>query len=325
MATVAQRTGVTAPKPDANADAGAARRTRARQIDRVMTGVLWTLAAAVVLLLAYIVLYLLLRGLGTISWKFLTSGENDGIAPQLFNTFYIIILSLLMCVPLAMGTAIYLVEYARQGPFVRAVRFATETLAGIPSLILGLFGFLLFVTVLGTGTKACVGWLPGHPCYAGFGYSRMAGALTLTILNLPLLVRVSEDALRSVAGELREASFALGANKLQTVFRVLVPTSLPALTTGIILTAGKMIGETAALIFTAGANGSLNGWLSLNPFTSGETLSVHLYVLKAEGVARNATQLADGTATVLIILLLVFNLGLRGVAGYLNRRIAGGR
>lgn len=321
MSSIAEQGRLAAPAP--TPDVRAARRARARLWDRVMTGALWTLASGVVVLLAYIVLYMLLKGLGAVSWDFITTATGDNIGPEVFNTFYIIGLSLLICVPLAMGTAIYLVEYARQGLFVTMVRFATETLAGIPSIILGLFGFLIFVTAFGTGTPVC---LPGGAlCYHGFGYSRIAGALTLVILNLPLLVRVSEDALRNVPNELREASFAVGANKFQTVSQVMIPTALPALTTGIILTAGKMIGETAALIFTTGTSSSVNGWFSLNPLTSGDTLTVHLYVLLAEGVAKNATQLANGTATLLIILLLVFNLGLRGLAGRLNRRLSGSR
>jgi phosphate transport system permease protein len=155
------------------------------------------------------------------------------------------------------------------------------------------------------------------------GTSRLAGALTLVILNLPLLVRVSEDALRSVPTELREASAALGANKFQTIARVMLPTSIPALTTGIILTAGKMIGETAALFYTTGANSPVTGWFSLNPLLPGDTLTVHLYAIRSEGILANAIQIENGTATLLIILLLVFNLGFRYLAGVLSRRLAG--
>lgn len=274
-----------------------------------MTGVLWTVAGGLVALLAAMIIYLIARGIGVINWQFLTTQDNGGDGAALYNTFYIIVLALIICIPIALGAAVYLVEYARQGLFVTIVRFATETLAGIPSIILGLFGFLVFVTQFGSGAR--------------FGTSRLAGALTLVILNLPLLLRVSEDALRSVPSDLREASFGVGANKFQTVWRVLVPTALPALTTGIILTTGKMIGETAALIFTSGGNSPAVGWLTLNPLTTGDTLTVHLYELQAEGVVRNAIQIANGTATLLIILLLFFNLGLRGLAGLLNRRLAG--
>ncbi len=310
MSTLAERRAIAmAPKPERTA----ALRSRARLWDRVMTGVMWALAAGVVALLVTIIFYLLWQGLSVISWKFITSANLNGdyVGPEVFNTFYIIGLALLICIPIALGAAIYLVEYAGGGPFVTVIRFATETLAGVPSIILGLFGFLVFVTDFGTGQR--------------WGFSRLAGALTLVILNLPLLLRVSEDALRSVPNDMREASMALGANKFQTVARVLLPSALPALTTGVILTAGKMIGETAALIFTTGGNSPLTGWFSLNPLTAGDTLTVHLYELKAEGIVKNAAQVANGTATLLIILLLVFNLGLRWLAALLNRRLSGRR
>lgn len=291
----------------------AGRRSRARLADRVATFALWGMALAVVAMLAYVLLYLLLRGLNVLSWRFLTTADvnQDTVGPEVFNTFYIVVLALAICLPFAMGAAIYLVEYARARRFVTLVRFATETLAGIPSIILALFGFLFFVTQFGHGTR--------------FGFSRLAGALTLVILNLPLLLRVTEDALRAVPSDLREASVALGANKLQTVFKVLIPASLPSLTTGVILTAGKMIGETAALIYTAGGSSSVNGWFSLNPMIPGDTLTVHLFELQAEGTAHNALRIENGTATLLILLLLIFNLGLRAAAGALNRRFSGSR
>ncbi len=295
------------PQPDARA----ARRARARWADRVVTAALWTLAAALTALLAYFIIYTIAQGIGVLNWNFITqsniAGSYDG--PEVFNTFYILILSLLICVPLGMGCAIYLVEYAGQNIFTTILRFATETLAGVPSVILGLFGFLVFVQTSGPGLHV--------------GTSRLAGALTLVILNLPLLVRVSEDALRSVPTELREASSALGANKFQTIWRVMLPTAIPALTTGIILTAGKMIGETAALFYTTGANSPITGWFSLNPLLPGDTLTVHLYAIRSEGILANAIQIENGTATLLIILLLVFNLGFRYLAGLLSRRLAG--
>lgn len=294
-------------------DRRASIRARARAIDRAMTSVLWTVAAAMAALLAAILIYTLVKGLGVITPAFLTQADilqqYDG--PEVFNTFYIIGLALIICVPLGLAGAIYLVEYARQGIFLTILRFATETLAGVPSIILGLFGFLVFVTAFGHGTV--------------FGFSRLAGSLTLVILNLPLLLRVSEDALRSVPNELREASVAVGANKVQTIVRVLLPAGLAPLTTGVILTAGKMIGETAALIYTTGTNASINGAYSLNPLNAGVTLTVKLYALQAEGIVRNALQIEHGTAALLIILLLIFNLGLRGLAGLLGRRLSGYR
>jgi len=287
------------------------RRAWARFWDRVVTGSLWVVAAAVVLLLAYMIIYLLARGFHVLSWEFVTQAnvQSSYDGPEVFNTFYVITLALLICIPIAMSAAIYLVEYAPQGRSTMVVRFATETLAGVPSILIGLFGFLLFVTNFGMGTR--------------LGYSRLAGALTLVILNLPVLLSVFEDALRKVPTELREASEALGANKLQTVTRVLIPTAFPSLVTGVILTAGKMIGETAALIYTVGGSSSINGWFTLNPLTSGDTLTIKMFALQSEGITPNAPAVAAGTATLLVILLLIFNLGLRWGANVINRRISG--
>jgi phosphate transport system permease protein len=291
----------------------ATRRARARLIDRVVTGVLWGIASIVAGILAAFIIYTIAQGIGVLSWKFATTASitGDAVGPQVFNSFYILILALLICVPLGLGGAIYLEEYARQGWVTTVLRFATETLAGVPSIILGLFGFLVFVTDFGTGPR--------------FGYSRLAGALTLVLLNLPLMLRISQDALRSVPTELREASYALGATKSQTILKVMIPASLLQLTTGVILTSGKMIGETAALIYTAGSNAPINGWFSLDPFASGETLTVHLYQLQAEGLAQNAKALENGTAALLIIFLLAFNLCLRWLATLINRRLSGRR
>lgn len=309
MSTLTESTSIASPVRDKRASI----RARARFWDRAATAVLWTVATAFVALLGWIIIYVLSQGLRVISWDFLTKANvvGDYAGPELFNTFYIIGLALMICMPISIGAAVYLVEYARQGPFTTLIRFATETLAGVPSIVLGLFGFLIFVTRFGN---------PG-----GFGFSRLAGALTLVILNLPLLVRVSEDALRSVPSELREGSFALGASKFQTIMRVMLPTSLSSLTTGIILTAGKMIGETAALIYTAGGSSAITHYYSLDPLQAGSTLTVRLYELKAEGIAHNANLQANGTAALLILLLLVFNLGLRGLAALLQRRLSGHR
>ncbi|HEX6541389.1 MAG TPA: phosphate ABC transporter permease PstA [Ktedonobacterales bacterium] len=313
MSTIVERTTATQrrQKPSDSLQARASRRARARLGDRIVTGALWGLASILVGVLASFILYTVIQGLGVLSWKFVTTATVTGetVGPQVFNSFYILILALLICIPLGLGGAIYLEEYARQNSLTTVLRFATETLAGIPSIILGLFGFLVFVTDFGTGTR--------------FGFSRLAGALTLVLLNLPLMLRIFEDALRSVPPEIREASYALGATRSQTIFKALIPTALPQLTTSVILTAGKMIGETAALIYTAGSNAPINGWFSLDPLASGETLTVHLYQLQAEGLAHNARALENGTAALLIIFLLVINLGLRWAASAINRRLSG--
>ena len=308
MTTIAERRPLAQPPAK---DVRAARRARARLVDRFVTGSLWVLAGGVIALLAYFILYTIVKGLHVLSWNFVTKADVLGqyVGPEVFITFYILIFALLLCIPVGIGGAVYLTEYARQGTFTRTVRLAVETLAGVPSLVLGFFGYLVLVTSFGYGHR--------------LGYSRLAGAITLAILNLPLIVQVSEDALRAVSRELKEASVALGATRSQTIFRVLIPTSLPRFTTGVILTAGKMIGETAALIFTAGISGSVTGWFSLDPRIAGDTLTVHLYTLQAEGITPNAKAIAAGTATLLVLILLFFNVGLRSLSGLLNRRISG--
>ena len=304
MTSIAQTSAVsTSPEPRRQASI----RARAHAVDRSMTVVLWIVALATAALLAGMLIYELAGGIRYINIPFLTQGgiSNDGA--ELFTTFYIIGFALLISIPLGVAGAIYIVEYARQGPFLTILRYATETLAGVPSIILGLFGFLVFVSKF------------------GFGYSRIAGALTLTILNLPLLLRVSEDAVRGVPKELREASVALGANKVQSVVRVVIPAALASLTTGVILTAGKMLGEAAALIYTTGGNSPGTGWFNLNPGTASTNLTVKLYELYNEGVAPNAREIEAATAALLILLLLFFNLGIRGLAALLVRRLSGYR
>lgn len=309
MSAIAENAVIPAPTPHGRASAG--RRARARMIDRVMTGVLWVVVVFLIGVLAYFIGYTIIGGLHVITVPFLTqsdvAGDYDG--PEVFNTFYILFLALIVCVPIGVASAVYLIEYARQGIVTTIIRLAVETLAGVPSLILGFFGWLVFVTQFGHGHL--------------WGYSRLAGALTLAILNLPLIVRVSQDAIASVPVELREASEALGATKAQTIFRVLIPYSFPMLTTGVILTAGKMIGETAALIFTTGTGSPVNGWQTLNPLFPGDTLTVHFYELHAEGIARNAANVEAGTAALLLIFLLLFNVVARGLAGLLMARMGG--
>jgi phosphate transport system permease protein len=308
MTSITESNAVSAsPAPDRRTSI----RARAYAVDRAMTLLLWILALAVAALLAGMLLYELARGIGYINISFLTQGGESNVGAELYTTFYIIVFALLICVPLGVGGAIYIVEYARQGIFLTILRFATETLAGVPSIILSLFGFLVFVSRFGHGSL--------------FGYSRIAGALTLTILNLPLLLRVSEDALRSVPNELREASVALGANKVQSVVRVVLPAALASLTTGVVLTAGKMLGEAAALIYTTGANSPASHWFTLNPLTASTTLTVKLYELYNEGVVADARQIEAGIAALLILLLLSFNLGIRGLATLLIRRLSGYR
>jgi phosphate transport system permease protein len=284
----------------------AAAQRRAKQIDRIATA-LMSLAALLLVIVLLGVIFLLLRaGLPGLSWQFLTgagsltSGES-GIGPQIFVTIYVLALSLLLTTPIGVGAAIYLAEYARPGRITDAVRFSTEALASVPSVVFGVFGSIVFLT------------------YFGFGFSVLSGALTLTLLNLPLMVRIAEDSIRSVPESYREASLALGGTRWETIRKAVLPSAVPGIITGIVLTGGRIIGETAPLILTTGTTISRNGIYSLNPLATGETLAVHIWVLKIVGVpgVENSQQVADASAAVLLIIVLVINL----LAAYLTERL----
>jgi phosphate transport system permease protein len=224
-------------------------------------------------------------------FSFTYNSENVSLFPALVNTVTVTLLSLLIAVPLGIFSAIYLVEYAQRGnKFVGLIRTMAETLSGIPSIVYGLFGFLLFVTTL------------------GWGYSILAGSCTLAIMILPLIMRTTEEALKSVPDNYREASFALGAGKLRTVFRIALPAAVPGIFAGVILAVGRIVGETAALIYTAGTVAQVPDTL----FSSGRTLSVHMYALWSEGINTNS---AYATAVVLLIMVI----GLNALSAYLAR------
>jgi phosphate transport system permease protein len=226
------------------------------------------------------------------------SGRVGGISTIIFNTLYMLLLTLLMAAPLGVAAAVYLVEYARQGPLVRVLRLGTETLAGIPSIIFGLFGMLFFVNIL-------------H-----FGFGLLSGCLTLTLMILPTIVRTSEEALKSVPKSLREGSLALGATKLKTIVRVVLPAAAPGITTGLILGIGRAVGETAALLFTMGSDYKAAKGL----FSSARVLSAHVYLLFAEGISFDR---AFSTATVLIVVVLAFNLLAKLLVRRMGRNGAG--
>jgi phosphate transport system permease protein len=222
------------------------------------------------------------------------SGRVGGISTIILNTFWMLILTVLLAAPLGVAAAVYLVEYAKQGSLVRILRLGTETLAGIPSIIFGLFGMLFFVNIL-------------H-----FGFGLLSGCLTLTLMILPTIVRTSEEALKSVPRSLREGSLALGASKLQTIARVVIPAAAPGILTGLILGVGRAVGETAALLFTMGSDYKAARGL----FSSARVLSAHVYLLFAEGISFDR---AFSTATVLILVVLAFNLAAKRLVGRIAR------
>ena len=246
----------------------------------------------------FIVGYILLKGIPFLrpelfSWTY--NSENVSMLPALLNTILMAILALLIALPIGIGASVYLTEYAKSGnPLVTVVRLATETLSGIPSVIYGLFGALFFVKFL------------------NLGLSIVAGAATLSIMILPLIMRTTEEALLSVEDGYREASFALGAGKLRTIFQVVLPSALPGIFSGVVLALGRVIGESAALIFTAGTVAEVAKSLT----SSGRTLAVHMYLISGECIYVNQTY---ATAVILLILVIVMNFLSEWIANKLGR------
>ena len=236
-------------------------------------------------ILIFLVGYILVRGipnlkLSLFEWTY--NSDNVSLMPSLINTLLMTVLALLVATPLGVFAAIYLVEYAPRGSkLVKVVRLTAETLQGIPSIVYGLFGMLFFVTQL-------------H-----WGYSLLAGGMTLAIMILPLIMRTAEEALMAVPDTFREGSFGLGAGRLRTVFRIVLPSAMPGILSGIILAIGRIVGETAALIFTAGTMAQIPSLLQ-----SGRTLAIHMYVLSGEGLHMNE---AYATAVVLLAVVLLMN------------------
>lgn len=248
---------------------------------------LLVLAAAVitVVTLLFLVGYVLVTGVPNLkpslfAWKY--NSENVSMMPAIVNTIEMVLMSLLVAVPLGVGAAIYLVEYAKKGnKMIGLVRLTAETLTGIPSIVYGLFGMLFFVTAL------------------GWRNSMLAGAMTLAIMVLPTIMRTTEEALLSVPDSYREGSFGLGAGKLRTIFRIILPAAIQGILSGVILAIGRIVGETAALIYTAGTVAGLAGVMD-----SGRTLAIHMYVLSNEGMHKNE---ANATAVVLLFIVLGIN------------------
>ncbi len=250
--------------------------------------------------LAFLVGYILIKGVGYINldlfaWDFTTS--NQSMMPAIVNTLIMVVLVLLISAPLGVFSAIYLAEYAKRGnKFVYLVRLMSETLSGIPSIVFGLFGNLVFVI------------------FFGFQYSLLAGALTLAIMVLPTIMVTSEEALNSVPDSYREGSFGLGAGKLRTIFRIVLPAAMPGILSGIVLSIGKIVGESAALIYTAGTLAKVYNGV----FSAGRTLSTHMYALTSEGLYINE---AFASAVVLLVIVIVINL----VSERIARKIQGGQ
>ncbi|EHQ89958.1 phosphate ABC transporter permease PstA [Desulfosporosinus youngiae] len=276
---------------------------KAHQADRFASALLWLGALAIVALLVAFLALILGKGLPHLTVEFFNG--PDGVRGQLFNSFYILFLSLIFSLPVGLGAGIYMAEYAPKNKLTDLIRLSTESLASVPSIVFGLFGMILFVNML------------------GLGFTILGGAATLALLNLPILVRVTEESLLAVPRSYREASLALGATMWQTLRKVILPTALPGLITGITLVAGRALGETAILIFTAGMNVSRIPF-DVNPLAAGETLAVHLFAVKSNPLpGTNPDQIADGTAALLIIMVIVFNICLTLPSRWLQYRHQG--
>ena len=283
--------------------------------DRLATGVLTAIAGLVLLLLAAIVAYILFRGLGKVFQPgFLVNDSADktlpGIATQLFDSFYMLIITLVISLPISLGAAIFFVEYAPDNWITSAASTAIETLSSLPSIVVGMFGSLFFVVVL------------------GWGISIIAGALALTMFNIPILVRVIQQALADVPQSQRDAALAMGLTRWEATMNVLLPAAMPAIVTGVVISAGRVFGEAAALIFTSGSAAARINFAAAitsprspwNIFRPAETLAVHIWKLKMEPTPGN-DEIVWGTAAVLIICVLLFNVLARVAGQALARRL----
>ena len=250
--------------------------------------------------LLFLIAYILIKGVphlkpSLFAWEY--NSDNVSMMPAIINTLIMTLVSLVIAVPFGIFSAIYLVEYAKRGnKFVKVIRLTTETLSGIPSIVYGLFGFMFFVT------------------YLKWGNSILAGAFTLAIMILPLIMRTTEEALKSVPDSYREGSFGLGAGKLRTVFSVVLPTAIPGILAGVILAVGRIVGETAALIYTSGTVAQIPHGLS-GLMGSGRTLAVHMYNLSSEGLHVDESY---ATAVVLLILVVAIN----SLSGFVAKKLA---
>jgi phosphate transport system permease protein len=264
-------------------------RLNPRRTQLIAKAVIWSAAILVLLLLFTIIVYILSKGIPNITWQFLSQipsdmGRSGGILSPIVGTLSVTLVAILIATPLGVGTAFYLTEYTRENVVTKIIRFSAESLAGIPSIIYGLFGFIFFVI------------------YLKLGWSILSGGLTLAVMILPTIIRTSEEAIRTVPPIYREVSFSLGGTKWQTMIKALIPSALPGIATGIILGIGRSVAETAAVILTAGS--ALRMPTSL--FSPTRTMAVHFYILAREGIS---IERAYGTAALLIILILIINVG----------------
>ena len=255
-------------------------------LDNILYAVMVSAAAGVIITLLFVIIYIFKSQAGFLNWSFLTSSDPKiGILPMLVTTVYVVLVSIAIAMPVGLATAIFLNEYSGNSSFIKILRLAVETLAGIPSIIFGLFGLLVFCRIL------------------NFGQSIIAGSLTLSIMILPVIIRTTEESLKSIPDSFREGSLALGATKFQTTMNVVLPSALPGILTSVILAIGRVVGESAPVLLTVGL--SVNMPRSI--FESGRTLTIHLFYLTNEAVQPDDFGKAFAAASVLVILVVVIN------------------
>ena len=285
--------------------------------DKLATGVFGLCAAVIAAILAGLFLYILIHGVSEISLRFLTSkssaiASGGGIRDQLFNSFYILFITMLITIPLGVGGGVFMAEYAPQNKITDFIRTCIEVLSSLPSIVIGMFGMLMFVNL------------------TGWGYTIIGGALALTVFNLPVMVRVTEGALTAVPKELKEASLALGVSRWHTDKTLLIPSAIPSILTGAILASGRVFGEAAALLFTAGLTTPRLNFTDLNPFSESspfnifrpaETLAVHIWSVNTQGIIPDAEAIANGGSAVLVISVLLFNLSARWLGSVIYKKL----
>ena len=285
--------------------------------DRLATGVFIAIAIIIISILVGLFSFILINGLKHVSLHFLTTPSSNvmaggGIRDQLFNSFYVLIITMLITIPLGLGGGIYMAEYSKPGKVTNTIRSCIEVLASLPSIVIGMFGLLMFVNL------------------TGWGYTILGGALALTVFNLPVLVRVSEDAIRAVPRDLKEASLALGITHWHTIKTVILPSAFPSILTGAILAAGRVFGEAAALLFTAGLSTPRLDYTNWNPFSDqsplnifrpAETLAVHIWSVNTQGLIPDVEEVSNGSAAVLVLSVLLCNLLARWIGSMIHKKI----
>jgi phosphate transport system permease protein len=272
--------------------------TKRKILDKLLYGVMAAAMGGVIIALLYVIFYIFKSQAGFLNFDFLTNKET-GILPMIVTTLYVVLVSIAVALPVGIATSIFLNEYSGNSSFIRILRLAIETLAGIPSIIYGLFGLLMFCRMM------------------NFGQSIIAGALTLSIMILPVIIRTTEESLKSIPDSFREGSLALGATKFQTIIHVVLPSALPGILTSVILAIGRVVGESAPVLLTVGLTKNMPRTI----FESGRTLTIHLYHLTNEAVRPEDFGLAFATASVLVILVLMINATAKIITGNFRKKL----